>query len=183
MSYNFQNLKLKTKEVEEWLSKEFSGIRTGRATPLLLDGVNVEVYGTHMPVNQLANVSIEGARSLRVTPYDKGTLKEIEKALIKADLGVGVAVDEDGIRISFPELTSERREQLIKLAKSKLEDARQTIRSEREKVWSDIQKQEKEGGMSEDDKFRSKEEMQKIIDDANKNLEEHFEKKEKEISN
>lgn len=183
MAYNFSNLKQKVKETEEWLTREFSGIRTGRATPLLLDGVSVEAYGTHMPINQVANVGIEGARSLRVSPYDKSTIKDIEKALIKADLGVGVSVDDEGIRITFPDLTSERREQLIKAAKGRLEDARMTLRSEREKVWTEIQKLEKDGEMSEDDKFRSKEEMQKIIDDGNRDLELHFEKKEKEISN
>jgi ribosome recycling factor len=182
MQYNFSALKQKIKETEEWLTKEFSGIRTGRATPLLLDGVSVEVYGSHMPIAQLANISIEGARSLRVSPWDKSTIKDVEKALIKADLGVGVAVDDEGIRISFPELTSERRVQLIKIAKERMEDARITLRGEREKVWTDIQAKEKEGEMSEDDKFRAKEEMQKIIDEGNRNLEAHFEKKEKEIA-
>lgn len=182
MTYNFSPLKQKVKDTEGWFQKELSSVRTGRATPLILDSVSVEAYGARMPINQLASVSIEGARSLRVSPYDKSTLKDLEKAITSADLGLGVSVDDEGIRINFPELTGERRVQLIKVAKEKLEEARIALRSEREKIWNDIQKQEKEGAMSEDEKFRSKEEMQKIIDEGNQALELLFDKKEKEIT-
>ena len=182
MSYNFSQLKQKAKETENWFQKELGSVRTGRASPLILDTVMIESYGAKMPINQLANISVEGPRSLRISPWDKSVVRDIEKGLVVANLGVCIAVDDEGVRINFPELTGERRAQLIKLAKEKLEEARIALRSEREKVWGDIQKQEKEGKMSEDDKFRAKDEMQKIIDEANRKLEELFDKKEKEIT-
>ncbi len=182
MAYNFANFKNSSKEVEEWLKREMSGIRTGRATPAILDNVRVEAYGSEMPVNQLANVSVEDARMLRITPWDMSQSKAIEKAISTSDLGLSVSVDDKGLRVSFPELTSERRLSLVKIAKQKLEDAKVTLRGEREKVLKDIDKQEKEGGMGEDEKFRLKAELQKLVDDSTKLLEEVFSKKEKEIS-
>ena len=182
MPYNFSLLKQKIKEVEDRLTREFGSIRTGRATPVILDGVMVDSYGSKMPVNQLANINIEGARSLRITPWDKGLIKEIEKGIAAANLGLSAMADEEGLRLTFPELTAERRAELVRAAKEKLEEARINLRSEREKVWSDIQKQERESKISEDDKFRGKDEMQKLVDAANKKLEEMFGKKEKEIT-
>ncbi len=182
MAYNFSSLRQKVKYTESWFQKEISSIRTGRATPLILDSVTVEAYGARMPINQLASIGIEGARSLRVSPYDKSTIRDVERAITAADLGVGVSVDDEGIRINFPELTGERRTQLIKVAKEKLEEARIALRREREEVWADIQKGEKEGKMSEDEKFRAKDEMQKLVDEGNRKLEELFDKKEKEIT-
>lgn len=182
MSYDFKELKEKIKGVEEWLKKEYSGIRTGIASPTILDGVLVEVYGSRMPINQLANIGIEDARVIRITPWDKSQAKAIEKAITVADLGVSVGADDKGVRIFFPELTGERRTLLIKTAKAKLEDAKVNIRGIRDEVLKDIQDMEKEGEMSEDDMFRYKAEMQKIVDEGNKSLEVLFDKKEKEIN-
>lgn len=182
MAYDFAELKKQITTTEEWLKEEFFGIRTGRATPALLDSIQVEAYGSRMPINQLANVSVQDARTLYITPYDQGQSKEIERAITQSNLGVSVGVDERGVRVSFPELTSERRVQLIKLVKDKLEDARVGIKKAREEAWDDIQKQEKDKTISEDEKFRAKDEMQKIIDEANKRLEEMAEKKENEIN-
>ena len=183
MAYNFTAFTAKIKETEEWLKREYQGLRTGRATPAILDIVTVESYGTRMPINQLANVSIEDARTLRISPWDITQAKGIEKAIQDSDLGLSVMTDDKGLRVKFPELTSERRDQLMKVAKAKLEDARVALRSEREKVWGDIQAKEKDGEMSEDEKFRLKEQMQKIVDEANQTLEQLLEKKEQEISN
>ena len=182
MLYDFKKLKDEIKRVDEWLKKEFQSIRTGMASPALLDGVQVESYGQRMPVNQLANIGIEDAKSIRITPWDKSQTKEIEKAIIAANLGVSVMVDDKGLRVIFPDLTSERRTLLLKTAKSKMEDARESLRGIRDVIWNEIQAKEKLGGMGEDDKFRLKNEMQKMIDEANKNLEAIFTKKEKEIS-
>lgn len=181
MLYDFSKLKNKTKEIEDWLRKEYTGIRTGMASPALLDNIVVESYGSRMGIKELASVSIEDARSLRVSPWDQTQIVNIEKAISLANLGVSLRVDEKGIRVLFPELTTERREVLTKLANSKLEESRVSLRSSRDDVWNDIQKREKEGGMGEDDKFRFKDEMQKIIDDASKKLEEVSAKKDKEI--
>ena len=109
-------------------------------------------------------------------------MKAVEKAITIANLGVSAVLDDKGVRVIFPELTSERRETLIKIAKQKLEEARVVIRSDRDKVWTDIQKKEKAGEIPEDDKFRAKKEMEKIVDDVNKKLEETLAKKEKEIA-
>lgn len=181
MAYDFAPLKKKVQETEEWLKREFSGVRTGRATPALLDNIRVEAYGSKMPLNQVGTVSVEDARTIRVSPWDASQAKEIEKAITLANLGVSVGADDKGVRVSFPELTSERRESLMKLAKSKVEDARITLRGIRDEVWNDIQRKEKDGDMSEDEKFRGKEEMQKHIDAGNKTFDELLKKKEVEI--
>ncbi|MBL7045729.1 MAG: ribosome recycling factor [Parcubacteria group bacterium] len=182
MAYNFSELNTKTKEVSEWLSKEYLSIRTGRATPALLDNIQIESYGAKVPINQVASVSVEDARSLRVTPWDTTQISAIGKAITDANLGVGVSSDDSGVRVSFPEVTSERRLTLIKLAKDKLEHAKVSLRTAREDTWNEIQKKEKEGEMGEDEKFTAKDDMQKIINEANKNLDGIYDKKEKEIS-
>ncbi|MEQ1561208.1 MAG: ribosome recycling factor [Nitrospira sp.] len=182
MAYNFTPLKQSVKDTEEWLKREFSTIRTGRATPAILDGVTVEAYGTQMPLNQVANISVEDARMIRITPWDMSQVKSVEKGIIISDLGLSVSVDDKGLRVVFPELTSDRRTSLVKIAKQKLEEARITLRGEREKVIKDIDAKEKAGEMSEDEKFRLKTELQKMLDDANRILDEAFSKKEKEIA-
>jgi ribosome recycling factor len=182
MAYDFKKLKEELKNAEEWLKKEYMSLRTGIATPAVLDAVHVEAYGSRMPMNQLATVSIEDARVLRITPYDKSLSKDIEKAIIASNLGLSVNVDDKGMRIFFPELTGERRTMLVKTAKEKLENAKKNVRAAREETMKHIEAQEKEGGMSEDDKLRYRKEAQKFIDDANANLESSLEKKEKEIN-
>jgi ribosome recycling factor len=182
MAYDFKHLKTKAKEAEEWLARELSGIRTGRATPAVLDNVQVESYGSRMQIREVAAVSLEDARSLRISPWDASQSKDIATAITSAGLGLSVAVDDRGVRVSFPELTSERRTTLLKLAKEKLEEGKKHIRVLRDEIWKDIQAKEKEGGMSEDEKFRLKNEMEKLIADSVKNLDANFAKKEKEIS-
>jgi ribosome recycling factor len=181
MSYNFSQFKQKTAEISEWLSREFSGIRTGRATPAILDGVMVEAYNSQMPINQVATVTTEGARMIRIAPWDATLTKAVEKAIISSGLGLSATVDGNGLRVIFPELTADRRSALLKIAKQKLEDAKATLRGEREKILKDIDAQEKSGAMSEDEKFRLKAELQKMVDESGQKLTEIFEKKEKEI--
>ncbi len=182
MVYSFGFFEERIKNIEAHLIEEFSGIRTGRATPAVLDGVVVESYGTRVPISQIASISIEDARTLRIVPWDHSQDKEIEKAIIAANLGLSVSTDDKGLRIFFPELTAERRQSFIKLAKARLEESRASLRSARDDVWSDIQKQEHDKEMSEDDKFRSKEDMQKRVDAANQNFDAIFARKEKEIA-
>ncbi len=179
--YNFTELKRKIDETAEHLRGELAGIRTGRAAPALLDSVRVDAYGSPMPIVQVGNVIVEDARTLRITPWDHGLLKSIEKSLEDADLGVSVGSDERGVRVTFPELTSERREKLIKLTRSKLEDARVALRQHRDHVWTAIQEDQKSGELTEDEKFRSKEEMEKHIQEGNRKLEELASKKEEEL--
>jgi len=183
MSYDFSPLKKRTDKVKEWLAGEFALIRTGRAAPAILDSIKINSYGAMTPINHVGTVSVEDARTLRVVPWDKGHVKVIEKAINDAGLGLSVNSSEDGVRVIFPELTAERRQGLTKLARGKLEEARMSLRQERDEVWSDIQKKEKEGSLTEDEKFRFKEDMQKIIDTANKELDDMLLRKEREISN
>jgi ribosome recycling factor len=182
MAYDFKPLEKRIKELEEKLGRELGGIRTGRANPAVLDGVSIESYGTRMPLNQVANIGVEDPRTLRIAPYDQNNAKEIEKAVTQANLGLSVGADERGVRVSFPELTGERRAELVKLAKEKMEELRAQLRVARDEVWSDIQKQEKEKKMSEDDKFRAKDEMEKKVKAANQKFDEALSRKEKEIS-
>jgi len=182
MNYDFKTLDKKLADAREWLSREYQGLRTGRAAPAILDGVSVSAYGSMMPLKQVASVGIEDARTLRVSAYDASILKDIERAVTDADLGVGTSSDGTSVRVSFPELTVERRAQLVKIAKGKLEEARTTVRLARDEAWKDIQSREKEGTLTEDDKFSLKEEMQKKIDAANEDLEKAFERKETEMS-
>jgi len=182
MAYNFSKLTTDIKETEEWLAREFTGIRTGRATPQLLDNIKPEIYGALTPIQQIASITIEDARTLRITPWDKGTVKSIEKAITDADLGVGVGSDDQGVRVSFPELTAERRTMLLKLAKDRHEQARVTLRGHRTDAIKDLEASEKEGGMGQDDLKRYKEELQKLIDKGNEALDVLGKKKETEIA-
>lgn len=166
----------------DWLKKENQSIRTGQATPAVLDGVKIDAYGAMTPLNQVATVAREGAKSLLVAPYDKSQVKQIEKALIDANLGLSIVGTDTGVRVIFPDLTAERREMLVKLAKEKLEDARVSVRKERDNRWHTIQEAEKVGDISEDDKFRQKEEMEKQVKEYNAKLEELFEAKQREIA-
>jgi len=162
--------------------RELSGVRTGRATPTLLDGVKPEAYGTRTPLRELASVSVEDARTLRVIPWDKGLTKAIEKGITDADLGVGVATDDQGLRVSFPELTSERRIQLTKIAGDKTEQAKVTLRSHRTNALKALEAAEKTGGMGKDEFARLKAELQKLIDAGNEVLFKILERKETEIA-
>lgn len=181
MTYDFSGFKKASDGALEWLKKEYTGIRTGRATPTLLDVISVDAYGGKSPINQVATVTLDGPKSLRITPWDKSLGKAIDTAIRESNLGVSVALDDAGLRVSFPELTSERRTLLIKVAKEKFEEARIAIRTEREKVLGDIDRREKEGAISEDEKFRLRNELQKLVDEANKKLEALAESKEAEI--
>lgn len=181
MQYNFSNFKAELKKIEEFLSKEYRELNAGRASPMVLDSIAVEAYGSYQPVKNVASISIEDPKTLRVAPWDKNQIKDIERAILAANLGLSVATDEAGMRIIFPQLTTETRERLIKVLKEKLEESRIVLRKEREKVIDDITTLEKEGKMTEDERFRGKDELQKLVDEGNSKLEEIFEKKQKEV--
>ena len=182
MAYDFSKLKASITETEEWLARELSGVRTGRATPTLLDAVKPEAYGTRTALRELGSVSVEDARTLRIIPWDKSLTKTIEKGITDADLGVGVATDDQGLRVSFPELTSERRMQLSKIAGDRAEQAKVTLRSHRTDALKALEAAEKAGGMGEDEVKRLKGEVQKLIDAGNESLIKSLERKEEEIA-
>jgi len=176
-----QGIAQRLKDTEEWLLKEHSGIRTGQAAPALLDSVKVESYGSYMPLNQVGSIGIEDARTLRISVWDNSIISAIERAIRDADLGVSTVTDSSGIRVIFPELTADRRVQLLKLAKNKLEDARIAVRAIRDEAMKQIEKQQKEGEISEDQKFSLKEKIQSLVDKTNQALETQFQKKETEL--
>lgn len=181
MTYNFSNFKTELKKVEEFLSKEYTQLNIGRASPMVLDGVSVESYGSYVDLKNVASISIEDPKTLRIAPWDKTQIKGIEKAIVGANLGLSVATDDLGIRVIFPQLTTETRQTLVKVLKEKLEESRITIRHERVIVLEDIEAKKKESKMTEDEMFRAKEELQKITNEVNASLEAIFEKKEKEV--
>lgn len=181
MAYDFSSLEKGLQAAHEWLIREYAGVRTGRATPAILDSIMVSAYGSMMPIKQVANVSVEDARTLRVVPWDMSVAKDVERAISTADLGVGVLSDSSGLRVTFPQLTGERRTELVKIAKGKLEEARTAVRVARDECWKKIQEDERDGSMSEDEKFSNKDAMQKKVDAANDGLEKLFTTKEAEM--
>ncbi|MBX4181479.1 ribosome-recycling factor [Candidatus Parcubacteria bacterium] len=178
MAYDFSPFKKASEDSIEWLKREYTGLNTGRAMPAILDTVMVNAYGSKMAIAQLATISVEDSKTLRVVPWDKAVGKDIDSAVRESNLGLSVTLDATGLRLSFPSLTSERREILKKLAKEKLEEARIKIRNERQKVLTAIERQD--GG--EDEEKRLKNELQKFVDEANKKLEDLAEKKNSEIT-
>jgi ribosome recycling factor len=175
--YNLDGFKTTAKQTDEWLAKEYSQIHTGRAAPALLDGVQIESYGAFQPLKNVASVTIEDPKVLRVAPWDKSQIKDIERALHSANLGFSVAVDDAGVRVIIPALTTETRNQLAKIAKDKLEDARIAIRKVRESSLSAL----KDQSLPEDTFHKAKEELQKLVDTANATLESAYERKVTEI--
>ncbi|MEW6002658.1 MAG: ribosome recycling factor [Nitrospirota bacterium] len=165
----------------EALKKEFASIRTGRASLALLDGISVNYYGTPTPLQQLASLSIPESRQIAIVPWDPKVIPEIEKAIMKSDLGLTPINDGKMIRINIPPLTEERRKQLVKAVKKKSEEAKVSIRNIRRDANEDLRKLEKERHLSEDDVKRSQEEIQKITDSFIKKADEILGHKEKEI--
>lgn len=181
MALEFPELKKRINETHEWLRRELSTVRTGRATPALLDAIRVEAYGVLTPLGQLASVGLEDAKTLSVTPWDREHLKAVEKAITDADLGVSVAAGDTNVRVIFPELTQERRDMLVKVIGDKFEEAKKSIRSARNEEMDDIEKMKKDGEIGEDEAYRNKEAVQKQIDGAIEELEALVEKKKGEI--
>ena len=181
MTTDINAFKTRLNEIDEWLDKEFSAIRTGRATVTLLDDVMIEAYGQKSPINQSASINIEDPKTIRIIPWDKALISEIESAIGSAELGVSISADADGVRIKFPELTSETREQFVKQAGKKEEEAKISIRNERGEIIKAFEKAQKDGEMSEDELKRNKDEVQKMVDDHTKKIEEKKKLKEQEI--
>lgn len=166
---------------KEWFRAEIVSLRTGRATPALVEDLEVEYYGTKTLLKHIASISAPDARSLVIQPWDKGALEAISKAIENSSLHIAPIADGDHIRLALPPLTEERRKDLLKLLNAKTEEARVRTRRGRDDAWKDIQQAEKERTISEDEKFRAKDELQKKMDVFQDELEEVRAKKEKEI--
>lgn len=163
------------------LKDELSKLRTGRASPALVEGVKVDYYGQPMEVRQLASISVPEARQLLIQPWDKNALSPIEKAIRESELNLNPTNEGDKIRIKLPELTAERREELARLAHKIGEEARVRVRQIREELWREVQEQERSGQITEDEKFELKDKLQKTVDEYNDQIKELVEKKEEEI--
>ncbi len=180
-SEQIKNLKTTLDEAVSYYQEELGKVRSGRISPQVVEDLPVEYYGTSSPLKQVAMVSAQDARTIVVSPWDKDSLVAIEKAIKDSDLNVNPNNDGSVVRLSFPALTEERRMELVKLLGKKTEEARIKVRQAREEVMDEVQKQEKNGEISEDDKFKTKDEVQKVVDEYNGKIEELSEKKEKTI--
>jgi ribosome recycling factor len=169
------------KKTIEFLETELANIHTGRATTGLVSDVLVDAYGTKSPLKQVANITVTDPRSLAIQPWDKGNMVQIESALRESNLGFGVVNSGDAIRVSIPELTEDRRGEYVKLAKTKAEEAKVSIRNARQKVWEGVKNAKTGGDISEDEMYRREEEITKYVEASNRKVDELFTNKEKEL--
>jgi len=176
-----KNIKPNLDRVLEKVKQEISVLRTGSASPSLLENVMIDCYNSRMPLIQLAAINLRDARTLLIQPWDKAIIKNIEKGIIGSIPGLSSAVDGDIIRVNLPSPSEETRKELVKSLHQRLEEGRVGIRVARENVWKQIQDLERAGKVREDDKFRAKDELQKLIDEYNNKIKEIGEKKERDI--
>lgn len=163
------------------LKRDLSTLRAGRATPSLLDKITVDYYGTPTPINQLANVSVPEPRLLVIQPWDKKAVADVERAIMKSDLGLTPNSDGNVIRLAIPQLTEERRKDLVKISKKKAEEGRVAIRNIRRDANEDLKKKEKSSEITEDELHKSQDEIQKMTDRFIEEVEKVLNVKEKEI--
>lgn len=169
-----------TKSVEATRT-EFSTVRTGRASPQLLDRVEVEYYGARTPLKQLATISAPEARLLTITPYDKSSIKAIEKAILESDVGLTPSNDGNLIRLVIPELTAERRKDLVRVVHTIAEEGRVAIRNIRRDVMQDLRELKNEGEVGSDDEHRAEQQLQKLTDEHVAQIDAALAAKEQEI--
>ena len=168
-------------KVVEYFKGEASSIRTGRAVSSLVDEISVEHYGGKYQIKELATISIPEPKTILIQPWDKSANDSIIKAIKESNLGLNPISDGQGIRLVMPALTEERRKEFIKLLKQKMEVAHIAIRRIRGEIWDDVQEKEKNHAISENEKFKAKEDLQKIVDEYNRKIEEIEKKKEEEL--
>lgn len=168
-------------KVEKILISDYASLRAGRATPALLDKITAEYYGTPTPINQMANISCPEPRLIVVQPWDKNQLSAIEKAILKSDLGITPNNDGVVIRLAVPQLTEERRREIVKQCGKKAEDAKVAVRNIRRDVNDDVKALEKAKDVSEDEAKKALDDVQKLTDKFIKRLDEVLSQKEKEI--
>lgn len=176
-----QKIKPHFENTISFLEREVLSIRGTRASPALVENLEVDFYGQKFFLKQLAAISITGPREISIQPWDNSYLEAILKTLEKKSFGGSLTVEKNTIRISLPPLSEEFKKELLKILHQKREQARQKIRKFREEAWNEIQRKFKEGKLSEDEKFRGKKELQKLVDEFNEKIDEIVQKKEKDI--
>lgn len=162
--------------------EELASIRSGRATPALLNKITVDYYGTQTPLNQIANVSVPEPRLMVIAPYDKNSISGIEKAIQSSDLGITPNNDGNVIRLAFPQLTEDRRKEMIKLAHVRAEDGRVAIRGVRRHAKQELERMKKDGTLSEDEERAAENQLQKLTDKYVHEVDQNLERKEAELS-
>ena len=176
------NLKKDLDKVLEFLKSDLNQIRSGRASPVLVENIKVDVYGTKMNIKELATIMVPDPKTLVIQVWDKSVVNSVVKGIEESRLGLTPNIDGQNIKLVMPPLIEERRKELIKLLHEKLENARIRIRRGRDEVWHKVQNLEKEKKISEDEKFRAKDELQKTVDEYNKKVKEAGDRKERELS-
>ncbi len=179
---NINDFKEDFSKAIEFYKTDITGLRTGRATAAMVENVTVEAYGVRQPLKAVASISILDPKTLMLDPWDKSVLANVEKGIRDANLGINPVNDGRGIRLSLPELTVERRQELIKILRERTETARIAIRKVREDIKDMILSEEQDNNIAEDEKFRLMEELDKAVKDYNEKIKEIGEKKEEEIS-
>jgi ribosome recycling factor len=178
---SLQNARTLMEAAVEALRREFASVRTGKASPALLDTVRVDAYGSHVPLNQVATVSAPEPRMLVVQPWDRGMMGPVEKAILTADLGLNPSNDGKVIRVPIPALTEERRREYVRLLHKMAEEGRVSIRHARKEANDQIKKRQKDGEIAEDASRREQDEIQKLTDKYIAQLEELLKHKEAEV--
>ncbi len=174
-------IKPELEKVFGFFEGELAKFQTGRASASLVEDIIVDCFGQNFPLKQLGTILSSNPRQLVIQPWDKSYLEPIEKAIFRSSAGISPVVDKDVVRINFPTLTEEFRKNLIRVLSEKQEETRKTVRHWREQAWKELQLKEREKEISEDDKFKGKDELQKLIDEYNKKIEEVADRKRKEI--
>lgn len=178
---DYTNIKEKMEKSINVYNEKLSEVRAGRANPAILNKVKIDYYGTPTPINQVAGVSVPEARLIVIQPWDLSVLKEIEKAILASDIGINPNNDGKVIRLAFPELTEERRKDLVKDIKKMAEDAKISIRAIRRDGIEDAKAEQKEGNITEDELKQAENEIQKLTDKSVEEIDKILENKEKEV--
>lgn len=171
----------KLKKALDFVNRNFAEVRTGRANPSLVEGLHVDYYGTPTMLKQLASISVPDAHMLMIQPWDPTAIPEIEKAILKSNLGITPSNDGKAIRLAVPSLSKERRLELVKIVHKMAEDGRVSLRTIRHEGKAHLEKLEKDKAITEDDKFRGIDEVQKLVDKSGAKVEEILKNKEKEV--
>jgi ribosome recycling factor len=164
-----------------YLKDEYKKLKAGKANPAMLENMLVEYYGTKTPLQQLATINVPEPRIFVIQPYDKNSIKSIESSINNSDLGVNATIDNEVLRIILPEITEERRIELVKIINQKAEEARIAIRNIREKVWKEVKDLESSGELTEDEKYKAQDYLDSVVNEYNNNIKETEENKEKEL--
>ena len=181
MSSNTKVYEEKMKSSVEHLGRELAAVRAGRANASVLNRIHVDYYGTPTPIQQIASVGSPDPRTLVITPWDASALKAIEKAILESDLGINPQNDGKAIRLSFPQLTEERRKELVKQIRKYAENGKVAIRNIRRDAMESFKKKEKASEITEDDLKQAEKDLQKLTDDSSKKIDELLARKEKEL--